>query len=90
MWFLRGITRWGEAVPAGNAGAIAISAGTSEEFVTENEESITYRLTFPSGEPVKVGELQKWLDLLRADPEVTDEEFVVAAGIVKSLRAHLN
>ena len=50
----------------------------------------SYQLTFPDGTPVRVGELQKWLDLLRADPEVTDEEFVIAAGIVRQIRAHLN
>lgn len=58
-----------------------------EELVTEES---AYRLTFPDGSPVRVGELQLWLDMLRSDPEVSDQEFVVAAGIVKQLRAHLN
>lgn len=58
-----------------------------EELVTEEA---VYRLTFPDGSPVRVGELQLWLDMLRSDPEVSDQEFVVAAGIVKQLRAHLN
>jgi hypothetical protein len=49
-----------------------------------------YSLTFPDGSPVHIGELQLWLDQLRADPEVSDDEFIVAAGIVKHLRASLN
>ncbi len=54
------------------------------------DEEVTYRLTFPDGSPVRVGELQAWLDMLRRDEDVSDQEFVVAVGIVKQLRASLN
>lgn len=50
----------------------------------------TYELTFPDGRPVHIGQLQEWLDEMRADPEVDDEEFAVAVGIVKHIRARLN
>lgn len=47
-------------------------------------------LTFRDGSPVGEGELQEWLRELRADPEIDDEEFAVAVGMVKSIRARLN
>jgi hypothetical protein len=59
--------------------------------MTESDpEEIVYKLTFPDGSPVQEGELQKWLDCMRTDPDVTDDELVTAIGIVKQLRAQLN
>lgn len=56
----------------------------------EEAEGEVYKLSFPDGTPVHEGQLQEWLNLLRSDPDVSDEEYMVAAGIVKQIRAHLN
>ena len=54
------------------------------------EEETTYSLSFPDGRPVHIGELQEWLNEVRADPDVSDEEFVLAASIIRQIRAKLN
>ena len=62
---------------------------SSGDLTVEVEEE-TYKLTFPDGSPVHEGELQEWLDQLRSDPSISDQEFTIAAGIVQQIRAHLN
>lgn len=55
----------------------------------ENEE-VTYLLTFPDGRKVGVGQLSAWLQMIRDDPTTSDSEIKLAETIVRGIRARMN
>jgi hypothetical protein len=55
--------------------------------VTEYEEII---LQFPDGELVGPGDLQRWLDTVNAEPDLTEDQRDLALQIVMRIRALSN
>jgi hypothetical protein len=49
-----------------------------------------YFPAFPDGSPVTIGRFQEWLDMIRADPGVSEEEYQVAEAMINHVRRRLN
>lgn len=47
-------------------------------------------LSFPDGSLVGPGELQAWLDLIEADPEIPEKGKEIARDLIQHIRAQQN
>lgn len=98
--------KWGPVALALTAGAVsgwlahllaqrivlsrAVNTGIAVREEQDPAERMVYALSFPDGSPVVPGRFQEWLDLIRDDPDIPPEEYMIAKTIIKKLRARFN